>query len=56
VGRRVFITIYNNITIAIIITSKIDATPLAVCVDQNPRLCLLNLVHICAWGINIILW
>jgi hypothetical protein len=55
-GKIVFITIYNNITISIIITtSEIDIIPLAVCVDQIARSSLLNLVHVCAQGFKIIL-
>jgi hypothetical protein len=30
--------------------------PLAVLVDWNPRLSLLNLVHVCSWGFDIMLW
>jgi hypothetical protein len=30
--------------------------PLTVCVDRNPRSPLLNLVHVCDWGFEIILW
>jgi hypothetical protein len=30
--------------------------PLEVCVDRNPRSSLSNLVHVCAWRFEIILW
>jgi hypothetical protein len=47
-GRSVFITI--------IITYAIDITPLTVCVDWNPKLSLLNPMHVCGWEFEIILW
>jgi hypothetical protein len=45
--------IFGDIIIITIITFEIDVTPLAVFVDQNPRMVLSNLVHACAWRFRL---
>jgi hypothetical protein len=53
-GRGAIFIIYINITI--IIPFEIYIILLIVCVDRNPKSCLLNLVHAYTWGFKIILW
>jgi hypothetical protein len=45
----------NIFIISTITIFKLDVISLIVCVDQNPRSSLLNLVHVYAWDIEIFL-
>jgi hypothetical protein len=58
-SKRREVTSSTSAYITIIITatiSEIYIIPLTVCVDWSPRTTLLNLILICAWVIDIVLW